>query len=72
MRYKIWLINQKRYFGETITFDSLKDIKTQLVSYYENKELESLNLAQIVKAKHLEIRDTTKTKVEEPTLELIT
>lgn len=71
MIYIIYFPKRNHYFGDKAKFDTLKNIKEQLISYYEDKELEPLNLKQIAQIKHIEIQDINKTKIEEITLEKI-
>lgn len=68
-KYMIWCNQRSQYFADGSKFESLEDIRQQLISYHsvdqdEETPLEDMNLSYLLEAFEWEVHDTEGNIIE--------
>lgn len=75
MKYKIYCKQRGTYFADEATFDTLDDVRDQLISYHsidcDEESLEEQNLAEIASGFEWEIHDMDGNEIDYKILEKI-
>ena len=66
--YKIWCLQRQQYFADGAEFDSLEDVRDQLIDYHsidcDEESLHEQSLADILSGFEWEVHDLTGAFVE--------